>query len=443
MSESESPSPTQSKNSAKKPAKTGIKWRRVFLLGIPVLLLAASGVAAYVFRPMNIAVPAALETHGGEWAQGKYLATIGNCSACHTLPGGKAYAGGVKFKTDFGTLYSTNITADKKHGIGSWTFEQFHTAMKHGIGADGSHLYPAFPYNNFALMTDKDIASLFVYFGSVAPVAQPNRANDMRFPLGNRQLLYFWKRLFHDADAKFENTGSALANRGAYLVNAVAHCGACHTPRNIVGGSDNARALQGGIYVDQVANGTYRQWSAADLTRGRHGLDGWSKQDIISYLKTGINPHAVVNGPMTEVIASTKFLTPSDASAIADYLHVAPKSSQRWDLSILRSRISEGEIVYTVHCGTCHLPNGKGDRILGVPLANNAVVEAKDPASLINIILYGPDIPPPPFTANRTTMKPFGKRLSDEDIAALATYLRSSFGNNAPQVAPEQVAKQR
>jgi mono/diheme cytochrome c family protein len=419
------------------------KWLRFAASVIMILLITMAGGAAYVFRPIARPPAPAFQALDGDAAQGEYLATIGNCAACHTRPGGKRYAGGMKFRTDFGTLFSTNITADKAHGLGAWTFSQFYAAMKHGVRADGNHLYPAFPYNNFAQMTDKDIASLFLYFRTVAPVSQANRVNDMRFPFGNRQLLYFWKRMFHEAEARPEKFRSVEASRGAYLVNAVAHCGACHTPRNMLGGSKKGSALQGGVYIDQVANGSYRQWSAVDLTRGAHGLDGWSKQDIISYLLAGQNPHAVVNGPMKEVYASTKFLTPKDAAAIASYLHIAPKGPKRYDFSWARSRIGAGEIVYTVHCGTCHLPSGKGDRILGVPLANNAVVEAADPSSLINVILYGPDLPAPPFTANRTKMKAFGKRLSDEDIAALATYLRSRFGNNAPQVTPEQVAAQR
>jgi len=421
-----------------------MRWGRLLALILLVLLAIAGGIAAYVFRPVAVAVPAALETQGGGVAQGEYLATIGNCAACHTAPGGTAFAGGVKFKTPFGTLYSTNITPHRENGIGEWTYAQFHAAMKHGLRPDGAHLYPAFPYTSFARMTDTDIASLYLYFRSIPAVAQKNRANDMDFPFGNRALLYFWNRLFHDSGSyQPDETLSAQWNRGGYLVEAITHCGACHTPRNMLGAPDEGNALHGGIYVDQVANGAYRQWAAVDLTPGAHGLNDWSAKDFTGYLLDGKNPHTVVHGPMTEVFESTRKLTRPDAAAIATYLRGSEPSSARIDWSMLRSRVDEGEIVYTVHCGTCHLPTGKGDRILGVPLANNPIVQAEDPSSLINVILYGPDLPPPPFASNRTTMKPFGKRLSDEDVAAVATYLRSSFGNNAPQVSPDQVRQQR
>ncbi|MFK4872612.1 c-type cytochrome [Novosphingobium sp. ZW T3_23] len=408
------------------------------------LAVAAAVYAAYFFRPIAQAAPPPLQAQGGSVAAGRYLAQIGNCAACHTAPGGAAHAGGVKFKTAFGTLYSTNITPDRETGIGRWTYGQFHAAMKHGTRPDGSHLYPAFPYASFAKMRDEDIASLYLYFRSLPPVAQRNRDNEMHFPFGNRALLHFWKRLYHK-DAAFTPSPrhSVQWNRGAYLVEAVAHCGACHTPRNMLGASDESRALHGGAYVDQVASGEYRQWAAADLTPGQHGLKDWTASDIRDYLLSGRNRRAVVHGPMTEVLASTRHLSKADADSIAAYLRGVDAAPARWDFSALRSRVDEGEIVYTVHCGTCHLPDGKGDRILGVPLIRNPIVQAKDPSSLINVILYGPDLPPPPFNSGRANMKPFGKRLSDEDVAALATYLRSEFGNNAPQVSPDQVRRQR
>lgn len=419
------------------------KWR-LLAFALSLLVAIGCGAAAYAFRPSPIAAPSNLGKHDATVAKGEYLARIGNCAACHTAPGKARFAGGVKFDTPFGVLYSTNITSDRQHGIGGWTFEQFHASMKHGVRPNGDHLYPAFPYNNFAKLSDADIASLYLYFTTVEPAAEPNRENRLAFPFNNRALLHFWKRLFHK-DAAFapDATKSAAWNRGAYLVEGVAHCGACHTPRNVLGAPNEGQALHGGVYVDQVASGAYRTWSAVDLTPGAHGLRDWSAKDIAAYLTDGKNSHAVVHGPMTEVFASTRHLTPSDAAAIATYLKGVDPSPTRLDLSFLRSRIDEGETVYTVHCGTCHLPDGKGDGGLGVPLGGNSIIQAKDPASLINVILYGPALPPPPFASKRTTMSAFGKRLSDEDIAAVATYLRSSFGNNASAVTPDQVRRQR
>jgi mono/diheme cytochrome c family protein len=416
------------------------RWPMFAVLLIAMMVLAS----AYFFRPLPYAAPKPLASLDATAERGEYLAKIGNCSACHSLPGQPAFSGGVKFKTQFGTIYSTNITSDRNKGIGRWSYEQFHASMKHGIRPDGSHLYPAFPYTSFAKMSDGDIASLYLHFRSIAPVAVANRENDLSFPFNNRALLHFWKRLYHD-DAAFvpKATKSQAWNRGAYLVDAVAHCGACHTPRNMLGGLNDTKALQGGSYVDQVANGTYRSWSAVDLTPGQHGLRHWNAEDFVAYLTKGKNRHVAVHGPMNEVFASTSQLAFADAEAIAAFLKGAPPSKARMDLSFFRSGISEGEIVYTVHCGTCHLPDGKGTKTLGASLHNNALVQAKDPASLINVILYGPDLPPPPFVSGRTSMKPFGKRLSDEDIAALATYLRSSFDNNASEVSADQVEQQR
>lgn len=418
-------------------------WRRLAPAGL-LLIAVAGGAAAYAFRPMPIPTPTPLQAHDATIAKGEYLARVSNCAACHTVPGGEDFAGGVKFETPFGVLYSTNITPDRKHGIGRWNYEQFHASMKHGVRPDGAHLYPAFPYTSFARLNDADIASLYLYFTSIDPVAAANRENRLIFPFDNRSLLHFWKRLFHTDEAFASDPAKSAAwNRGAYLVEGAAHCGACHTPRNLLGGLDKGRALHGGTYVDQVASGAYRTWAAVDLTPGQHGLKGWSADDIALYLINGKNSHSVVHGPMNEVFRSTQHLTKQDAAAIAIYLKGTDPSPARLDLSRFRSRVASGEVVYTVHCGTCHLPDGKGDAGLGVPLRDNAVIAAKDPASLINVILYGPDLPPPPFASNRTTMKPFGKRLSDEDIAAVATYLRSSFGNNASAVTPDQVHQQR
>lgn len=417
---------------------------RLIAVVLLILLLIGAGAAAYAFRPLPLDRPAPLEQQPASAARGKYLATLGNCKACHTAPGKAAFAGGAKFKTPFGVLYSTNITPHRGNGIGAWTFRDFHAAMKHGMRPDGSHLYPAFPYTSFAKLSDGDIASLFLYFRTVRPSATANRENRFLFPFGERRLLYFWKRMFHE-DSPFvpDDDRSEAWNRGAYLVEAVAHCGACHTPRNVLGAPDESRALQGGTYTDQVASGAYRTWSAVDLTPGPHGLAKWSGTDIALYLTRGKNRHAVVHGPMNEVFASTRHLRWEDAAAIATYLKSVDPSTERLDLSLFRSGLDEGEIVYTVHCGTCHLPDGKGDKVLGVSLVRNPIVQAKDPAALINVILYGPELPPAPFVSDRTVMKPFGKRLSDNDVAALATYLRSNFGNNASAVSPGDVRRQR
>ena len=377
--------------------------------------------------------------------KGEYLARVGNCATCHTVKGGKSYAGGVAFHTPFGALYSTNITPDEATGIGRWTFADFYRSMKQGVRPDGSHLYPAFPYTNFAKMRDDDIASLYLYLRTLKPINAVAPPNQLSFPYNLRPLLRVWKLLFHDSSPYLPDTSqTAIWNRGAYLVEGPGHCGACHTPRNPLGAERGSLALTGGSYMDTVKRGGYRRWSAPNLTPDTTGLAGWSEDDIVSYLKQGISDRAVVHGPMREVVMnSTRYLKDADLYAMATYLKSLPAAKQTADKPPGSAQLKSGEVVYTVHCGSCHLPTGKGAQGLGVPLTENALVQAPDPSSLINVILYGPHLPGRPFAVDRSGMAMFGKRLSDEDIAQVASYVRNSFGNRAGAVSPEQVKLQR
>lgn len=415
-------------------------------IGLAALVsLLGLGSAAYLMRPPPQHPVPRIEDLDATVEAGRYLATLGNCATCHTAEGGKPYAGGVEFQTDFGVLYSTNITMDEDTGIGAWSFEDFYRSLKYGVRPDGAHLYPAFPYPSFAKLTDADIASLYVYMQTIEPVHAPARPNELGFPYNVRAALRAWNTLFHDPTAYVpDDTQSEQWNRGAYLVQGIAHCGACHTPRNLLGAERTERALSGGVHYDEVSPGKYRRWSAVNLTPASTGLGAWSAQNIVEYLLTGQTERAIVHGPMNEVVmASTRFLEESDAQAIAAYLQNIPAQSGGRGSAPREDQLAAGEIVYTVHCGTCHLPSGRGDKVLGVTLAGNAIVQSQDPSSMINVILYGPKLPPPPFVPDRTSMKPFGKRLSDEDIASLATYVRANFGNEAGAVSPKQVARQR
>ncbi len=414
------------------------------------LALALTGIAAFTALllkyPDSTAAPAPdLATLAASATQGEYLARAGNCASCHSVDADHPYAGGVEFKTPFGTLYSTNISSDKDTGIGAWSFADFYRSMKHGIRPDGSHLYPAFPYTAFAKLSDADIGSLYLYLKTLEPVAGSPPANDLNFPFNLRPLLSFWKGLFHNPESYVANDSkSAEWNRGAYLVQGPGHCGACHTPRNLLGAEQQHLALTGGVYLDKVKLGNYRPWAAVNLTPSPSGLASWSADDISGYLKTGLTNRSVVHGPMNEVILnSTSHLSDTDTRAIATYLQGIPANAQSPGAAVDAKTLAAGEVVYTVHCGSCHLPDGLGDSILGLPLAGNAIVNAPDPSSLINVILYGPHLPPAPFIADRSRMKMMGKRLSDQDIAAVSTYLRNSFGNRASAVSPQQVNAQR
>lgn len=412
---------------------------------VAVLVAFASAALAYGYIAGNKrAVPTPLANLSATVEEGAYLAKAGNCMTCHTVEGGEPYAGGLPFHTPFGVLYSTNITPDTETGIGTWSFEDFHASMKHGVRPDGSHLYPAFPYTDFALLSDQDIASLWLYLKTLPPVEQAALDNELAFPYNQRALLAGWKALFHE-QAEFEPDPSQTEqwNRGAYLVEGAGHCGACHSPRNALGAEKTALAFTGGSYMDKVRFGYHRQWSGVNLTSHSAGLAGWSEDDIVDYLHDGISDNAIVHGPMREVVMnSTSQLSDEDLRAMATYLKSLPANVQPPGPASSEETLAEGEVVYTVHCGSCHLPSGEGDAGLGVSLLNNPIVQAPDASSLVNVILYGPHLPPR-LVVDRSNMKMFGKRLSDADIAAVASYVREEFGNGAGAVTPAEVERQR
>lgn len=426
------------------PRDSSSRGLSVRVIAVGALALIGCSVAyAYLSTPERHR-PGAIGDYNASLEQGRYLALAGNCATCHTAEGGEPYAGGVEFHTPFGLLYSTNITMDRASGIGNWSFEDFYASVKHGVRPDGSHLYPAFPYTDFAQLTDEDIASLFLYLQTITPVATPALENDLRFPFDQRPLLAGWKALFHDA-ATFEPDPqqSPEWNRGAYLVEAAGHCGACHTPRNALGAERESLALTGGSYMDKVRFGYHRQWSGVNLTPHEAGLAAWSVDDIVAYLREGVSGNAVVHGPMREVVMnSTRHLTDEDLRAMAVYLKGIPPRAQPAGAPPGAAILAAGETVYTVHCGSCHLPSGEGDAGLGVSLVDSPIVRAPDASSLLNVILYGPHLPPR-LVVDRSRMKMFGKRLSNEDIASVASYVRSEFGSGAGGVTPAQVNAQR
>ncbi len=382
--------------------------------------------------------------------RGRYLATAGNCVACHTKPGGKAYAGGLKFDTPFGVLYSTNITPDRATGIGAWSLAQFTAALRSGTRPNGEHLYPVFPYTAYTKLTDADVAALFAYFKSLTPVSQRPPANEMRFPFGERALLGPWKSLFF-AESRFvrQTDRSAEWNRGAYLVEALGHCSACHSPRNALGADDSEFLMTGGVHSHTDADGRSRQWAASNLTRSPSGLAAWTVDDLTGYLHRGISPRAAVFGPMNEVVASLRQLPVADVRAMAVYLKSLPANQQKVKSNTLDvDTMSEGRILYNIHCGTCHQPEGTGGADTGPPLAGSAVVNAPGAESLVNIILRGPDRPKtPPSTEWQKRrwkmMEAFGDKLGDDEVAAIATYVRNSWGHAGSAVSEESVARQR
>lgn len=379
--------------------------------------------------------------------RGRYLALAGNCASCHTTKGGAALAGGLAFETPFGTIYSTNITPDQATGIGNWTAEQFVKSLREGVRPDGQHLYPVFPYTSFTNITDADANALYAYLMSVPAVAAQAQENQMKFPFNQRALLSVWKSLFLDAGPYQPDTSkSAEWNRGAYLVEGLGHCSACHSPRNFLGAEKSDAKLTGGEYTDAVASGELRAWSTPNLTPAPNGLGSWSVDELAAYLKTGRSSFTETYGPMNEVIInSTRHLSDADVHAMATYLNGLPANPGESKAAANAETLQAGSTLYDVQCGTCHLPTGLGSQAedSGARLAGSAVVQASNPAALINVILYGPQLPDPPLPQRWKRMEGFGEKLTDEEIAALASFLRNAWGNTGGEVTVDQVAKQR
>lgn len=378
-------------------------------------------------------------------ARGAYLAVAGNCATCHTADGGEPMAGGLSFETPFGTIHSTNITPDPDTGIGGWSYADFANSMRHGVRPDGTHLYPVFPYTSFTRIDDGDLGALYTYLQTLPAVRRATPANELAFPFGLRPLLKAWKALYLEPGA-YETDPAKTDdwNRGAYLVEALAHCGECHTPRNAFGAARAGLAMTGGEYLDRVPGGGHRPWFAPDLTSAETGLGPWPEEEVVGFLRTGRNSFIETFGPMNGVIInSTSRLDDSDVRAIALYLKRLPATAAITREAAPEGVMGRGRTIYNLHCGTCHLPTGEGDPEMAPRLNRGSlVVQAANPASMINVILHAPEGPelPPKW---RKRMEEFQYVLDDEEIAAVASYIRNSWDNRAGLVTPEQVARQR
>ena len=423
------------------------------VIGTAAAVVVAVGAlwAAASARPAVTLSQAALDARG-DAKHGAYLARVGDCVACHTAKGGAPFAGGLPFSTPLGTVYSTNITSDREHGIGAYTFTEFVAVMREGVRKDGAHLYPAMPYTSYAKVSDADLRDLYAYFTTEAPAsAQPNRASDIVWPLSIRWPLAYWNHAFHDDRQYVADPSKGVEwNRGAYLVQGLAHCGTCHTPRgaglqekNLDGTSD---LYLSGSSLDGTAPVSLRSAASG-------GLAHWSKEDIVATLKTGRNPHSSVSGPMGEVVGdSTQYLSDADLDAIAVYLKslggTADAQPFHADGSTLHailagSATQPGASIYIDSCAACHRQNGQGATRVFPSLVDNAVVTQQNPDSLIGVILSGARLPSTQAAPSPLAMPPFGWRYDDKDVAELATFIRSSWGNHAPAVTAEQVAKVR
>ena len=386
-------------------------------------------------------------------ARGEYLARAGNCISCHTRPGGEPFAGGLAFHTPYGFLgemHSTNITPDAETGIGTWTEEQFIRAMHTGVAANGDRLFPAFPYTSFTLVSDDDVKAIWAYLRTVAPVKYEPPSNGWAFAMP--RLLYrlpmtLWNGIFlKEGRYQPDEKQSAEWNRGAYLVEGLGHCSACHTPRNIALAEKQDMKYGGGTQPDLVEEGKVRTWAAANLTQAKSGLGGWSADQIQKYLKNGHSTKAGIFGPMNEVIInSLQHLSAEDTKAMAVYIKSLPALGESPKQTITEAEKTAGLALYKTHCDECHIASGRGAFMKAPPVAGSAIVQAENPASLINVILYGAKVgkgSPLPFGAWED-MPSFQNKMNDDEIATLSNFLRTEWDSLGGKVSAAEVAKQR
>jgi len=371
--------------------------------------------------------------------RGRVLATAGDCIACHTAPGGAPFAGGRPLPTPFGVLVTPNITPDRDTGIGAWTDEDFIRAVSRGIDRDGAHLYPAFPYVYYSRVTREDALAVRAFLNTLDPVRNVVESNQLPFPFDVRATMIGWNGLFFEPGVFKPNAAkSAEWNRGAYLVEGLGHCGACHTAKNVLGADRTSRPLQGAVLQD---------WFAPNLTADlRTGLGGWSVDEIVEYLATGRNARSAASGPMAEVVAySTSQLPTADVRAMAVYLKDQPArtASGVAPMAADAPAMVAGAAIFQDSCTACHRQSGEGVPRLFPSLKGSAVVQSDDPTTVVRVVLNGALAVATDAAPTAPAMPPFGWKLSDPQVAAVATYVRNAWGNAASPVSAAQVHELR
>lgn len=390
--------------------------------------------------------------------RGEYLARAGDCVACHTKAGGQPFAGGLSMATPIGNIYSTNITPDKKTGIGDYSYDDFQKAVRHGVAKNGDTLYPAMPYPSYAVIGDDDMKAMYAYFmQGVQPVEQANRDSDIMWPLSMRWPLAIWRGMFAPDVKAFQpiKGQDPVLARGQYLVEGLGHCGACHTPRSLTMQEKALNDSEGSDYLSG-SSAAIDGWNASNL-RGdnRDGLGRWSEDDLVQFLRTGRNDQTAVFGGMTDVVEhSLQHLSAEDATAIARYLkslgakdpnQTGFKQDDAVAKALWKGDDSKpGASVYVDSCAACHKTDGSGYKRFFPELRGNPVVQAEDPTSLIHIVLSGATLPGVKGAPSSITMPAFGWRLKDQQVADVVNFVRTSWGNTAKvQVSASDVAKIR
>lgn len=373
---------------------------------------------------------------GGETQQvayGRYLAIVGDCEGCHNRPGGPPYAGGLPLNTPFGVVYSANLTQDHDTGIGAWTAEDFWNAMHKGVRADGAKLYPAFPYPYFTHATRAESDALYAYLKTIPAVSYRPPANKLPFPLNIRFLVTFWNMLNFREDP----APSLGPSPGEHIVRGLGHCGACHTPKTFLGGDKKGHDFEGG----KLDN-----WAAPALNAdARRGLGAWSVAEVAEYLKTGRNARSNSSGSMADVIRySTSQMSDADLRSIGAWLKAQPSHAEAPRAPAPDPKaMAVGQAIYVDQCAACHAADGKATPGFFPPLPGAAVTQSIDPTTVIRFILSGTQTVATAARPTPLSMPSYAWKLDDAQVAAVATYVRNSWGNSAPPVKPSDVARLR
>jgi mono/diheme cytochrome c family protein len=371
-------------------------------------------------------------------ARGKTLVEAGDCASCHTPDRTKPFAGGKRIDTPFGGIYSPNLTPDRDTGIGEWSDEEFYRALRYGVARNGSRYYPAFPYPNFTKLIRDDILAIRAYLATLTPFRNQPPPPELRWPLNYRVVMRGWNLLFFRPGIFQPNQAkSPQWNRGGYLVEGVAHCGTCHTPKNIFGADQRGQAFGGGLVQGMFAP----RLDAAE----RSGLKSWSVEDIAEYLQSGRNGRSHAGELMSEVVVnSTSKMSDADVRAIAVYLKDLPAGAPEPVVTPPPpAQMADGEKIYEGACVACHEADGSGAPRIYPPLPGNANLQSADPSSTLRVILDGAETVTTPRAPNAGSMPAYAAKLSDRQIADVTNFIRNSWGNAAPLVTPEQVAKAR
>jgi mono/diheme cytochrome c family protein len=418
------------------------------IIGGALVAAVAAGFAV-AWRPAIAAIepPQPQSFDPGLVKRGRELATIGNCSDCHTVRGGASFAGGLPVPTPFGTIYSSNITPDPESGIGRWSEEAFRRAMRLGVNRDGQHLYPTFPYDHFTNVSDDDDRALYAFLMTRQPVQAPVRSNQLVFPLNQRFMVAGWKLLFlRRGNFQPDSSKSAEWNRGAYLVEGLAHCGSCHTPRNALGAEQSTAQFAGGDVDD---------WQAYPINAQSPSPVPWTADALFAYLRRGWDPdHGTARGPMAEVVSNLSSVNEADVRAIATYMAdvfgaPTPDRIQHGEAVVAQAKApatppiqasainQTGAAIFTAACASCH----EGGRALpygGVNLALSTALSSADPRNAVNIVLSGVR----PVDGERSPIMPgFADSMNDQQIVALLQFLRGHFSNQPPWTGVEKAVE--